>query len=103
MSLYTGYSIPTPSAFALVGSGANDCAIVSTNPWQNMFNGRCQDATRIRWISGAQTTGSFIKLQFTLASPIVPGMVGLFGMRLMDAAGNAFASSASWRVAFTGK
>jgi len=101
MSLYTGYSIPKPSAFALVGSGANDCAILT--PWADMFNGRCQDATRFRWISGAQTTGSFIKLQFTLASPIVAGMVGLFGLRLLDAAGNTFASSAALRVAFTGK
>jgi hypothetical protein len=93
--MYTCYSCPTPSAAAIAGSASGSAF---TTAWQDLFNGRPADATRIQWCSGAQTTASYVQLQFTLSAGIVPGAVGLIGLNILG-----LADSSGLKVVFTGR
>lgn len=88
-----GYSRPSPITPAIAGTGAS-----FVTPASALFNGRPADATRVQWLSGAQTTASVVQIQATWSKAIVPGIVGLFGLNLLG-----LASSAGLKFVFMGQ
>jgi len=95
---YTAHSRPTDWAVAVVGTGA---AYVTdpTDQFQGLFCGRPANATRLRLPS--DWTGvitEYVEIQFTRATAIAPGLVGLIGWDLIG-----LASAAGLKVTFMGK
>jgi hypothetical protein len=93
--MFTAYSCPTPSASAIASSSAGQAFITL---WTDLFNARPADPTRIQWCSGAQTTSSFVDLQFTLATPTVMRCFGINGMNVLG-----LTDSSGIKIVITGK
>ncbi|MEW5833661.1 MAG: hypothetical protein AB1832_01235 [Pseudomonadota bacterium] len=73
------YTRPNPIAWSLIGAGA---AFVTDDAGGALTNGRPAEATRLQWLTGAQTTGSIFTLRGTWGTAVVPRVVGLVGLTL---------------------
>lgn len=73
------YTRPNPIAWSLIGAGA---AFVSDDAGSALTNGRPAAATRLQWLSGAQTTASVFTLRGTWGTAVSPRVVGLLGLTL---------------------
>lgn len=73
------YLRPNPIAWSLIGDGA---AFVSDDAGDALTNGRPAAASRLQWLTGAQTTASVLTLRGTWGTAIAPRMVGLVGLTL---------------------
>lgn len=73
------YTRPNPIAWSLIGAGA---AFISDDAGGALTNGRPAAATRLQWLSGAQTTASVFTLRGTWGTAVAPRVVGLVGLTL---------------------
>lgn len=73
------YTRPNPIAWSLIGAGA---AFVSDDAGGALTNGRPAAATRLQWLTGAQTTASVLTLRGTWGTAVAPRVVGLVGLTL---------------------
>lgn len=73
------YNRPPSIAWSLVGAGA---AFLSDDAGSALTNGRPAAASRLQWLSGAQTTASVLSLRGTWATALVPRVVALIGLTL---------------------
>lgn len=73
------YNRPSDIAWSLIGAGS---AWLSADAGGALTNGRPAAASRLQWLSGAQTTASVLTLRGTWGTAIVPRVVGLVGLTL---------------------
>jgi len=73
------YNRPSDIAWSLIGAGS---AWLSDDAGDALTNGRPAAASRLQWLSGAQTTGSILTLRGTWGSAFAPRVVGLVGLTL---------------------
>jgi hypothetical protein len=74
--MIVGINRPASPAWALVGVGA----LFDTNP-ADLNNGRPGDVTAVKWLSGAQTTASVLKLQQTWAIAQTVRVIPILGLK----------------------
>jgi hypothetical protein len=84
--MMTLYSMPTPSAAAIVASAGSASFITA---WQDMFNPRAADSTRIQWGTLTGGLANNVAMQFTIPSTVVRGvaLIGLNVLGLTDMSG----------------
>lgn len=73
------YNRPSDIAWSLIGDGS---AWLSDDAGAALVNGRPAAASRLQWLSGAQTTASILILRGTWGTAIAPRVVGLVGVTL---------------------
>jgi hypothetical protein len=73
------YSRPKPIAWSLIGDGS---AWLSDDAGSALTNGRPAAASRLQWLSGAQTTDSVLALRGSWSTGFAPRVVGLIGLSL---------------------
>lgn len=73
------YNRPADIAWSLVGTGA---AFLSDDAGSALTNGRPAAATRLQWLSGAQTTASLLTVRGTWTAGVVPRVLALLGLTL---------------------
>ena len=73
------YNRPPDIAWSLIGAGA---AWLSDDAGAALINGRPAAASRLQWLSGAQTTASVLTLRGSWGTAIAPRVVGLVGLTL---------------------
>lgn len=75
------YSRPDDIAFSLIGTGS---AWLSDDAGAALADGRPANASRLQWLSGAQTTASELILRASWASAFAPRIAGLLGVTLPE-------------------
>jgi len=73
------FNRPTDIAWSLIGAGS---AWLSDDAGAALTNGRPAAASRMQWLSGAQTTASVLTLRGTWGSAIAPRVLALLGLTL---------------------
>lgn len=92
----------TPTSFNLASSGAGQ-ALLATTPWQDLFNGRPADVTRLQWINAVAGIADHVDFQFDWATTNaqVLGAVALYGFAPDQVAG--VPAPDQFKIVFTGR
>lgn len=73
-----GYGMPTVAAPVLTGTGA---AWLTADNGAALFDGKPARRTRLRWLSGAPSTGQALMISAALGEPIRPRIIAVLGLK----------------------